>query len=114
MKKPTVKYKKLIVDINTIIDVWGLPYDDNADEGVELIGDEITGTSRWSVFHTLTVRIKGTVYQTSYSKGATEYQDEQPWQDEKTVEFIEMRPVEKVIIVWEPVLEEESKVGATT
>jgi hypothetical protein len=102
--KEQTKYRQLLVDKKTVVDSWYLPYDGNPDEGVEIISDEITSRTRWSVIHTLMVRIKGTVYEAYYSSGATECQDERPWEYSDTIGFTEMVEVEKTVKVWEPVL----------
>lgn len=70
----------------------------------EIISNEITNHSRWSVGHTVIVKYKdGKFYRTYYSVGATEYQDEAPWQYENEVTFTEMRAVEKTVTIYEPV-----------
>ncbi len=97
------KYKTLTVDKETVTDLWDLPFGGNPDEGVSIISDTIEGTRRWSTDHKLIVRIGAKVYQTSYSRGATEYQDETPWEHDTNVEFIEVVAVEKTIVVWEPI-----------
>jgi hypothetical protein len=102
--KARQKYKTLSVDRDTVCDLWDLPYEGNPDEGVEVISDEIIDKTRWSIVHELTVRIKGTIYQTSYMRGATEYQEEAPWDCEKEVTFVEMKEVEKLVKLLEPVL----------
>ena len=75
-------------------------------EGGEVILDEIVDTSRWSVHHDLVVKIDGKFYSAEYSVGATEYQNESPWQNENEVEFVEVEPKEvttiKYIVVKKP------------
>jgi hypothetical protein len=72
----------------------------------ELMQEELCDTSRWShiyerVYKDLTT---GKFYSTSYSVGATEKQDERPYEyDGEEVEFVEVKPVEKVIITYETV-----------
>ena len=91
------------VDRETVVDLWDLPYEGNPDEDVEIVEDEITGNGRWSIRHKLIVRIKDKYYQTDYSVGATESQEERPWELSKEVEFTEVHQVEKVVKVWERV-----------
>jgi hypothetical protein len=71
------------------------------------ISNEIIDTSRWSVLYLLTFKHKDKFYQISYSKGATEYQDEQPFEDTTDengmVDCQEVKPVEKTITVYENV-----------
>jgi len=104
-KVKTKPYNTLVVDTETVL-AWGLPYDSDEAEGVKVLSDTITDTGRWSVHNRLIVEIKGKVYETSYSIGSTEYQDESPWQGDSTVEFIEVHEVEKTIKVWERILVE--------
>lgn len=66
------------------------------------VEDRIIGKRRWSdvhaaVFQDLTT---GKFYRTTYSVGSTEDCDERPYEWEKEVEFVEVEPVEKVIIVY--------------
>lgn len=79
--------------------------DDNCDT-LEKVSDKIVGNRRWSVDHSLTFKDKasGKFYRTTYSVGATEQQDEGPWEyEEDMIECAEVRPIEKVVIVYEPV-----------
>ena len=76
---------------------------DNDDVVVE---DKITNTTRWSVIHKLVFKHENKFYQTSYSVGATEQQDETPWQDVDDVICVEVEPVEKIIVVYEKVKED--------
>ena len=78
-------------------------------EGGEIISDEIIDHSRWSVIHWLIVRFaddpEGTAWGVSYSVGATESQDEQPWEYEDEVTFYKLALVEKITKVWEQIKE---------
>lgn len=79
--------------------------DDNS-ETLEKVSDTITSTSRWSVNHTLVFRelATGKFFRAAYSVGATEQQDEGPWEHEgEVIAVVEVRPVEKVVTVYEPV-----------
>lgn len=70
------------------------------------VSDEITDTSRWSVHHDLIFQEKATgkFYKAEYSKGATEQQDESPFDYEGlTFSCVEVRPVEKTVITYERV-----------
>lgn len=71
-------------------------------EDFRIIKDEIIETSRWSILHYLTVqRISdGKFFGSAYSEGATEQQDESPWEYYEP-EFVELVPVEKTVIVYE-------------
>lgn len=68
-----------------------------------LISDEIIEHSRWSVLHNIIFKYENKFWETQYSVGATENQDERPWEYDEVVECCEVRPVEKIIIVYEEV-----------
>lgn len=71
-------------------------------EGFELVSDDITDTTRWSVLHYVVFKFDGKFYATGYSEGATEYQDESPFEYEPDeIECKEVFPVEKTITVYE-------------
>lgn len=73
------------------------------DEG-RVIKDEIYDTSRWSVHHELIFELDGGTYQTTYSVGATECQDERPWEyDGDLIEVTPVHQIEKTVKVWVPV-----------
>jgi hypothetical protein len=67
----------------------------------DAVENTIVGHSRWSVQHRAIVNIDGKFYEAEYQVGATESQDESPWQYEKTVECPEVQQVTKTIQVWE-------------
>jgi hypothetical protein len=71
--------------------------------GGEIIEDKIISHSRWSVIHSLIIKYNDKYYKTSYSVGATEYQDEQAWEYDDEVELVEVHQVPKTIMVWEAV-----------
>jgi len=66
------------------------------------IKDTITGTSRWSIHHEIIFSHDGKFWRTSYSEGATESQDERPWEYETEIECTEVKIVEKLVKTWEP------------
>jgi hypothetical protein len=68
-----------------------------------IVLDEITDHSRWSIHHRIVVRINGRLFESHYSVGATEYQDESPWEYDNEVEFTEVIPKEVTIIKYVPV-----------
>jgi hypothetical protein len=65
--------------------------------------DNITDTSRWSIHHTIIFEHEGKYYKTYYSEGATEMQDERPWEYDDEIECTEVHQVDKVVKVWEAV-----------
>jgi hypothetical protein len=71
-------------------------------DGFEVVEDKITYTSRWSIHYRLVFKHDGKFYLTSYSVGATESQDESPFEySPDEVECKEVFPVEKTVIVYE-------------
>jgi hypothetical protein len=79
---------------------------DDSSEGLEKVSDTITGKSRWSLNHALVFREKATGrhFSVGYSEGATEQQDEGPWEhDPDDVEVTEVRPVQRTVTAYEPV-----------
>ncbi len=65
--------------------------------------DTIVDNDRWSIYHEIIFEDKGKFYSAYYSVGATEMQDERPWENEEIVDCIEVELVEKLIKVWEAV-----------
>ncbi|MCR8983057.1 hypothetical protein [Brevibacillus laterosporus] len=81
---------------------YGLPK--RGYDGVEVILDQIVDQSRWSIFHDIIFKwTDGKYYSTGYSEGATECQEEAPWEYEDEVECVEVHQVEKMVKVWEAV-----------
>ena len=62
--------------------------------------DEITDTSRWSIHHRIIFKHEGKFYETYYSEGATEMQDESPWEYEDEVECDEVELKEVKVVKW--------------
>lgn len=69
-----------------------------------VLEDTLIGSGRWSVHHRIVFKYQDKFYQTTYSVGATEYQNEGPWEYEDDIECQEVRQVEKLVKVWEPVV----------
>jgi hypothetical protein len=67
------------------------------------IEDNIYDTSRWSEHHKIVFKYDNKFYQTCYSRGLTEMQDEYPWDNQEEVECTEVHQVEKVVKVWEAI-----------
>lgn len=64
--------------------------------------NEITGTSRWSIQYRLVFRHEDKLYESHYQTGATENQDESPWEyDGSEIECSEVKRVEKIAIFYE-------------
>jgi hypothetical protein len=67
------------------------------------IEDTVIGNSRWSIEHELIFEYEGKFYLTYYSVGATECQDERPWDYEEEVECAEVMRQEIKVVAWVPV-----------
>ena len=83
---------------------------DGDTETLEKVSDTLTGKNRWSLLHSLVFREKttGRFFQVGYSEGATEQQDESPFEHEADdVEVVEVRPVERTVTVYEPIPRQE-------
>jgi hypothetical protein len=79
--------------------------------GPNTLLDDVTDTSRWSIHYRLVFRVPGMqdglAWETSYSVGATESQDECPWDDDPDVECTLVRLASKVVPAWVPACEDE-------
>ncbi len=76
---------------------------DGSSEKFKLITDTIIGHSRWSVEHELIFQYNNKFYKTHYQRGATEMQDERPWEYQDDIECQEVKPMEKTIVIYEEV-----------
>lgn len=71
--------------------------DTNGDENDKL--NEIIDTRRWSVQYDRIFEFEGKLYSAPYSRGATESQDESPYEyEEDMIECPEMEAFEKIVI----------------
>lgn len=73
---------------------------------IEHIEDNIMDNSRWSIIHSLVFKDldTGKFYASNYSIGATECQDESPYQyEDDMIECVEVTPVEVTVIEYKPV-----------
>ncbi|MEG0898331.1 MAG: hypothetical protein RSF40_01295 [Oscillospiraceae bacterium] len=64
------------------------------------IKNDIVDTSRWSIYHEIIFEDKGKFYRTYYSVGATECQDESPWEYEDEIECIEVELKNVMVSMW--------------
>jgi len=75
---------------------------DRENDATQIIEDELVDNDRWSIHHRLIFKWEdGLYYQTYYCVGATEMQDEGPWDYDEEVECSQVRKVEKIVEVWE-------------
>ena len=75
---------------------------DGDDSNFVIIEDRIVGTRRWSVVYEIVVQRKsdGKYFKDNYRRGATEMQDESPYEYSEP-NFTEVFPVTKTYIVYE-------------
>ena len=75
-------------------------YGDESD--FKIVQDEMIDHSRWSILHRLIVQrvSDGLFFESTYRVGATESQDESPWEYGDAV-FVHVLPVEKTVVVYE-------------
>lgn len=72
------------------------------DDEKNTIENKITGTSRWSITHRIVFKKDDKLYRAHYSVGATEMQDEGPWENVDEVECVEVEAAPETIIVYVP------------
>ena len=73
------------------------------DEGGETVSNKIIGRNRWSLRYERVFSHEGHYYLTRYNSGATESQDERPYEHEDDeIECVEVFPAEKTVTVYEP------------
>lgn len=82
--------------------------DDNGEEyplKFKLVRAKMIDNSRWSIIHEVVYKDEksGKFYLSTYSIGATECQDESPYEYEEEVELTEVAPVEVTVIKYEVV-----------
>jgi len=85
-------------------DLQALAWREHDEDVYEVIMSEISDTSRWSVYYEMVFKFDGKFYVTYYSKGATECQDESPYEYEpEEVLCIQVEPVEVTVTEYQPV-----------
>jgi len=67
----------------------------NGDSEYKSILEEFIGNGRWSLHYRLVFEKDGMFYETSYSRGATESQDEQPFEYQDEVKCKRVYPYQK-------------------
>ncbi|OEU75207.1 MAG: hypothetical protein BA874_03730 [Desulfuromonadales bacterium C00003068] len=73
---------------------------DELDLPFRAIHDEIMDSNRWSTQYEIVFEHEGKFYLTHYSVGATEQQDESPWEYEDRVGCTEVELKEVVVKQW--------------
>jgi len=84
-------------------DLRNLVWHNYEGDDLKIIENKIEDASRWSINYGLVFEHNGKFYATGYSVGATEQQDERPFEYQDEVECKEVVPVEKTITVYESV-----------
>lgn len=80
-------------------DLINLAYGDYDDEVFDVIHNKIMDATRWSVVYEMVFKHQGKFYETSYSRGATEGQDESPYEHEgDMISVSEVAPREFTVI----------------
>lgn len=69
----------------------------------DAVYDEIIDHTRWSVVHAVVFKYEGKYWQTKYSVGATESQDERLWEGQDEVACREVELKEVLVKQWVPV-----------
>jgi hypothetical protein len=68
----------------------------------EVILDEIIDHRRWSVVHRVIFKVGNRFLEGRYSRGATENQDEQPWEYGGDPKFTEVEPYQATVTLYRP------------
>ena len=87
----------------TLVD---LVYDEYDETRFEILENEIQDSSRWSIHYNLIFKVleTGKIYETYYSVGATECQEESPFEYEgDEIEVTEVEPYEVTVIKYKAV-----------
>lgn len=77
---------------------------DILDDEESIVSDEITDKLRWVIVHTLIFKRDGKLYKTYYNVGATENQDEGPWEYDDQVECVEVEAFQKTVTAYRQVV----------
>lgn len=72
-------------------------------ERAKVVSDEMVGKSRWTIRNRCIFELDGKLYRVYYSTGATEHQFMKPFEDDSSVDCVEVREVQKTVTAWEPV-----------
>lgn len=87
--------------------VYGYPEGDVTEDLLdffEKVEETLVDTTRWSLLYELVFKFSGKYYKTSYSVGATECQDESPFEyDPDMIECAEVEPVEVTVVQYREV-----------
>ena len=87
---------------------WFAPCDmqelacDGAVPGFTVVENKLVDADRWSLIYEMVFRHDDTYYKVGYSRGATEYQDEQPFEGMDNVQAHEVVPQEYTAVKYVP------------
>ncbi len=85
-------------------DEYDLPASVGEGEGCKVIIDDIAGKSRWAVEYRLVFQLpdqsENQAWQVYYRVGATESQEERPWENDDVIEATLVECVEVVVKKW--------------
>ena len=83
--------------------LWDEEYEDEQGNEYKVVETKIIDTTRWSIIKSMVFTFDNKYYHTTYSVGATEYQDERPFENTEIVECQEVEPYEVITIEYRPV-----------
>jgi hypothetical protein len=78
-------------------------------DDAEVVLNEIKGKGRWSTKYRFVFKEDGKFYETSYSVGSTEYQEERPWGYDDTVSCTLVEEFERTVKDYRPIKETTAK-----
>ena len=88
-------------------DLLELLWDDDYEiegKSAKVVLNEITSVGRWSIYYKMVFSYDGKYFMHKYSRGATEMQDEEPFEyDGDEIDCIEVEPRELLVIKYFPV-----------
>ena len=85
-------------------DLQALVWEDYDDTIWGVTEVNLVESSRWSLIYEMIFQYDGKFYKTSYSRGATECQDERPYEyDSDVIECAEVQPVQVTVTKWKEV-----------
>jgi hypothetical protein len=68
----------------------------------EIVLNHQIDTSRWSIIYRLVIKVNGKLYAGTYRRGATEMQEERPWEYTEP-NFQEVEAYEKTVVDYRPI-----------
>jgi hypothetical protein len=81
----------------------GLPWKDDCGPGV-VVSHRLVDHTRWSLVYEIVFKYEARLYRTTYRVGATEMQEEGPWEWSDKVEAEEVEAYQELVTVYRPVV----------